>query len=365
MQCTNFTVGDWKSLNLVRSIAATLGALIILAILSFSIYLKAYSSLFQRLYLYLMIATLLNEISGIISVEHQWQYEHQETACVYIGFFTAWSYVLLFIYSYEIIIYLLYLVVSKMRGIQQCVCGPGCTFCYSATTEIVYILLPVLISTAFSLPPYIQKKFGIAGPWCFVRSLNRECEPTGLVMQMTFYGMYMFLGVAGIVASLVFLIVYCKLANHFKEVRYLLKRTLYVLLFKFVHILLILCSVACRIYTLKTRRHQIYGLWLLHALSVPLGVLVFPLGYFLCFNPVGAIVQTVYKKIARKWVKRYLLLNPTEEQSLTFRATAQTSDRMSQPSYTSYEVPHPSEVSRVSERSPEKSITGYGCCYST
>ena len=161
----------------------------------------------------------------------------------------------------------------------------------------------MLTSTAFALPPYLQGRYGISGPWCFVQSLNEDCEPSGKVIQMAFYSMYMALGVAGIVASLIFSVVYLRLSTAFKEVRHLLKRTLYVLLFKFVHILLIMCSVACRIYTLKTRRHQLYGLWLTHALSVPIGVLVFPLGYFLCFHPVGKIAQIVYKTMVRKCCK--------------------------------------------------------------
>ena len=58
MNCTNFTEHEWKSLNLVRSIAATVGAVIILVILLFLIVCKACSSLFQRLYLYLIICLL-------------------------------------------------------------------------------------------------------------------------------------------------------------------------------------------------------------------------------------------------------------------------------------------------------------------
>ena len=352
MNCTNFTIREWKSLNLVRSIAAMLGVVIILAILSFLIYYKAYRSLFQRLYLYLIIATLLNELAGVISIEHQWHYERQETACVWIGLVTGWTYVLLFIFSYEIIVYLLYLVVSKIRGIQLLQCGIGCTRCCGAIVEIVYLVLPALISTAFALPPYIQHRYGIAGPWCFVRSLNSNCEPSGKVIQMAFYGMYMSLGVAGIVASLIFSIVYFKLANSFKEVHYLLKRTLFVLIFKFVHILLIMCSVACRLYTLQTGRHQLYGLWLTHALSVPIGVLVFPIGYLLCFHPVGRIAQIIYT-----FCRHRMLLNPDEGQNMTLQSTAPRSNRISQPSHTFFFVQH-SDVQ--SERTPLISDTGYG-----
>ena len=336
-----------------------IGTIIILAILSFLIYYKAYRTLFQRLFLYLILATLLNEIAGIISIEHQWPYERQETVCRWVGFFTGWTYVQLFIFSYEIIFYLLYLVVSQIRGIQlhQCVIGYAARFC-SVTAEIVYIVLPALVSTAFALPPYIQNRYGIAGPWCFVRSLNKDCEPSGKVIQMAFYGMYMSLGVAGIIASLIFSIVYFKLANSFKDVRHLLKRTLYVLVFKFVHILLIMCSVACRLYTLETRRHKLYGLWLAHALSVPIGILVFPLGYLLCFHPVGKIAQIIYKKIARKCCTHNIVsCNPVEVQSVTgMQATVRPSNRISQPSSTYFVVPH-SDIQ--SEGTPILSDAGY------
>ena len=92
---------------------------------------------------------------------------------------------------------------------------------------------------------------------------------------MTFYDMYMALGVAGIVASLIFSVVYFKLSTSFKEVRHLLKQTLCVLVCKFFHILMIMCSVACRIYTLLMQRHERYGLWLLHGMHslCPLGCL--------------------------------------------------------------------------------------------
>lgn len=365
--CTNFSDWDWKSLNLVRSIAATVGAVIIVAILSFLLYYKAYSSLFQRLYLYLIIATLLNEIVGIISIEHQWRYQNQENVCIWVGLFLGWTYVLLFIFSYEIIVYLLYLVVSNIMGTQldltQCWTRHKIIIrCRSVTVEIIYITLPVLISTAFALPPLVQHRYGIAGPWCFVRSLNDSCFPSGYAIQMAFYGMYMALGVAGIVASLIFSVVYFKLVASFREARHLLKRTLYVLVFKFIHILMIMCSVACRLYTLRSRRHQLYGLWLTHALSVPIGVLVFPLGYFFCFHPVGNIANKIYKKIAHRCCRHRPSPIHVETQSITRKATAPRSDRISQPSYTYFDVPHP-EVK--SETSPLISDTGYGSTHFT
>ena len=91
MNCTNFTEADWKSLNLVRSVAAVLGTLIIFAILCFLIYYKVYSSLYQRLYFYLIIATLLSEIVGVVSIEHVWYYKGQDSVCIGVGLALVWT----------------------------------------------------------------------------------------------------------------------------------------------------------------------------------------------------------------------------------------------------------------------------------
>ena len=361
INCThNLCTEEWRSLNLVRSVLAFLGLLMVLAILVFLICYKAYSSLFQRLYLYLIIATLLNELVGVVSIEHQWHYSRQETVCVWIGLFLGWTYVLLFIFSYEIIAYLIFLVLTMMKGIEFSQYGAKCTRICALTVEFVLIVLPILISTAFAIPPYVQGRYGIAGPWCFVRSLNYNCTPTGKVIQLAFYSMYMALGVAGIAVTVIFLLVYCKLSTAFREIRILLKRTLYVLVFKFVHILMITCSVACRVYTLMYRQHEQYGLWLLHALAVPLGVLVFPLGYFLCFHPVGTTARVVYRKVIQKCCKHIPSLNYDGEQSMTLlRATAPASNRISQPSSTFFFVPHSDQLSEGSHVHPV-SDTGYG-----
>ena len=354
MNCTNFTVEDLKVINRTRNIPAMICAVITLAILLYLMYYKAYSSLLQRLYLYLVVGTLFTEIAVALNIEHQWHYKGQETVCVWLGFFTQWTYVLVFIFSYEIVLYLLYLVMLKIRGTPL---PPWMgSKCCTVTVEIIYIVTPLLISTTFAVFPYVKRSYGVAGPWCWVVSLNGDCEPSGFVTQMVFYSMYMAVGVVGIAASLVFLIVYFKLATSFREARQLLKQTLYVMVFQFIHILIVMCNLTLRLYTLLSRRHEVFGLWLAHAFTIPLGVLVFPLGYLLCFYPVK-IVQIVYKKIAAfKCCKHKSSNKYVEAQSVTRHATAPVSDRITQPSDTFFVVPHPD---MVSEKSPLLSDAGY------
>lgn len=354
---------DWASLNIVRSVAASFGAVIMVAILVFLIRSRAYKTLFQRLYLYLIIATLLNEVVGVVSIEHHWYYLLQEKVCVWIGLFTGWTYVLLFIFSYEIIFQLLFLVVWQIKGGPQFRIGRNriCKCFGYATIDTVMILLPISIATAFVVPPYIQNRYGIAGPWCFVQSvtnINGTCYATGKTIQTTFYGMYMAVGAAGILASVIFTIVYFRLSVTYKEARLLLKRTLIVLVFKCVHIVFIICSVACRFYTLQAKRRRKFGLWVLHAISVPLGVLVFPLGYLVCFYPVIKIARGFYEKLSTNHSKKKDSNNRTDAAE---DATAPRSERVSQPSDTFFHVSHPDELtdqtSLISDAWPVRSYT--------
>ena len=46
---------------------------------------KAYSTTFQRLYLYVTIATLFSEIVKALGIEHQFQYETQAQVCFWLG----------------------------------------------------------------------------------------------------------------------------------------------------------------------------------------------------------------------------------------------------------------------------------------
>ena len=342
MNCTDFTIEDFKFFNRLRSITAIICATITLALLLFLISHKEYSSLFKRLYLYLVIGTLLNQIAVGLNIEHQWHYKYQETVCVWLGFFSQLTFILVFILSYEIIIHLVCIVVAKMKGSPFPQCQIIRSKWYTVILEIGYIALPVLLSTGLATIPYMKSNYGIAGPWCWVRSLNEYCEPSGLVTQVVFYSLYMLVGIMGTAASLVFAVIYCKIP---KESRKLLKETLYVLMFQVIHIIIIMYNLSVRLYTLIFQRHQYYSLWSADAFTLPIGMLVFPFGYLLCFYPV--------KKMFCKLLA-FLRLKQQVQRVLTETATAPRSDRVSQPSSTFFIVPHPDEskVSDHHERSP-------------
>ena len=155
-------------------------------------------------------------------------------------------------------------------------------------------------------------------------------------------------------ASLVFTVLYFKMS---KEARHLLKKTLYVMIFQFIHILVIMCNLSLRLYTLISQRDQLYGLWSAHAFTIPIGVLVFPLGYLLCFYPVIKVMLAFFKRIGRMCFKPRISSRQMDVPTFTKLTTAPRSDRVSQPSNTFFVIPHPDELT---EASPLISDTGYG-----
>ena len=341
LNCTSFTVEDLEFLNQLRNITAILCSVITLAILIFLIFSKAFSSLLKRLYFYLIVGTLFTEIVLGLNIEHLWHYKGQQSICILLGFLTQWTYVMVFILSCEVVLHLLCIVFSRLRGSQPFPKCTGAKLC-TRTVEAMYILLPLTIATVFAVMPLLNNGYGIAGPWCWVQSINEECEPSGLIIQMIFYGMYMVAGVAGIGASL-FFVVYFKMSSSFRNLRSLLKKTLYVMIFQIIHILIILCNLTLRAYTVLTQRHQLYGWWVAHAFTLPVGVLVFPIGYLISFYSAKKTVVKIVKNLAFKCCKHgaFNRLHSDHELFELKDATAPDSDRISPPSDTYFDPLHP------------------------
>ena len=103
--------------------------------------------------------------------------------------------------------------------------------------------------------------------------------------QMIYFGLYEADGDTGLATSLVFAVVYCKLASAVKEAKSLLRRTLILMCFQLGYILIVTLQLAVRLYTGLTGHRQHIALWFMHAFVTPNGQLIFPLSCLACFYP--------------------------------------------------------------------------------
>ena len=262
--CTDFTVEELKSLNGLRNTTAILCIMITIAILIFLIFSKTFSSLLKRLCFYFILGILCAEIVMGLNIEH---FRDKETACIWLEFFTEWTCTVVFILCHEIVLHLLYLVISTVWKSQPSR-RPQRTGskCYIPTVEIVYIILPVIIATVIAVTLLVRKQepgYGIASPMCWVQPRNRECKPSGMDLPMVFYSLYIAINAVGISASFVLSVIYFKISSSIKDARSLLKQTFYVMILQIIHILILMCNFAIRAYTLFSQRQHLYSFWAL------------------------------------------------------------------------------------------------------
>ena len=115
LNCSNFTLQQFEHVNLSRSIASAVCLVVITLILLLLIFYKAYTSTLQCLFLYLTIVTVIQEACITMNVEHQFQYNGQETFCEWIGIVSQWTGTMVYLVMLGIIIYLLYKVYEQFK----------------------------------------------------------------------------------------------------------------------------------------------------------------------------------------------------------------------------------------------------------
>ena len=344
LNCTTFTGAQLKRINLIRSITAIVCVVILAHILLFLLCYKIYSSTFQRLFIYVIIGTLFSETIQACGIEHQFHYEGQRMVCFWLGFITHWTSVMVFIFAFEIILFLFYLVIVQIR--EDFCCQPPQSKCCRAMLELLFILQPILLSFPVAWVPYNNNSYGLAGPWCWVRSIDENCRNVGMRDQMIYFGLYWAVGVIGIIMNVIFSVQYHKMADTFVKARKFLRLTLILMCFQLGYILIVTLQLIVRLYTTLTGSQQHIVLWYMHAFVIPNGQLIFPFGCLACFYPVRKKLCGSIKKARHNcwvWYKDRLCCKAQDGQPLqegeTENSTAPESDRISPPSSTFFETP--------------------------
>ena len=331
-----------KAVNLTRAVTAMACSVFLLFVFLFLVGHKAFSTTFQRLFLYLLFVTLLVELSISFSVERQFQYKGQETVCVVLGFTTQWLSVTQLLYKFEIIVYLFCLVVFTIH--KNCFQAVQKSKRCWKLIEALLTFSPIILAFIYTWEPYFGgNRYGLAGPFCWIRSLDENCTHVGTRDQMIYYGLFEMLGWMGVIVHLTFVVVYCRLASSLKEARYLLRQTLIVMIFQFVYTLSITFQLSVRLYTGLGKHQSHYAIWVTFAVVSPFRQLLFPVGCLLCFYPVKAmLVESFCRKLRKCCHKRSKSsYEDFENPYFTGRATVPESTRISQPSHTFFVVPHP------------------------
>ena len=306
--CTNFTNRQLINVNLTRSLSSILCMVAVLLILIVLVFYKAYKTTLQRLFLYITAAIVIEEGAFSLAIEHQFFYTSQDKLCPYYGFFLDWT---VSISNYLIlckIFYLFYLVCSHYRGSGL----PGGNLsrrrnqCCQWLFEVSCVIFAICFPLTYLWIPFVHGTYGLAGGWCWISTIDVNCKDNGLRDEIVFgYGVFEGVGVVTIILTIVFAVLYCKLAYTHEVVRHqhliTLRQTLLLLGFLITSVLVLSLGFAVRIYTAYVRVENRYPLWVMLAIAPPVYQLIYPLGFLVYLYTLKKFNTGAMKKACREW----------------------------------------------------------------
>ena len=299
LNCTELNVTQLKNINMTRSTTAFACLIIVTVILLQICLFKAYKTVFQRMFLYLIVSAWILEAQISACIEHQFDYKGQHDLCKVYGFLLQWSVVSTSTFSIGIIIHLLYLVFSQIKGKSPTSRSQKLIY---KTLELFYIVAVCIVPVTYLWIPFIHDNYGLAGSFCWMRALDKYCTNVGLEDQVIFgFGFSIISGIVGVFAIIALLVLYCRIAQHdFPEAKKLFLRTLILVIFLFAFILAMTLAFVIRLYTAINGRYQTYSVWIMHGVATPICHIIFPVGYLICFYSWNWFRWTTLKRAAMK-----------------------------------------------------------------
>ena len=351
--CTNFTIPQLLSLNLSISITGGLCFLLSSSIILLLLFNKAYSSLLQRLFLYLMVATALRHLSLFSLIEHYFYYAGQNEVCIVVAYFNHWMVAMTLFFTIGMLLYLFFMVSCLAKGNTLTVPMVLQSKYRRIILECLYIILFVIASFAYASEPYFRGTYGLAGAWCWITSLNQTCQKTksGLPEQVTSYSLILAVGVIGMVLMLFIAITYCRLQRTLKEARQLLRKTFVILVCLLIFIAFNVITIFVRIYSTKHSLYTHFSEWVILPMKCKCGS---------CCSHIWPL-----KIFKRNRITRSYYVGRPAAALTTLVPTAQKSTRISQPSNTFFNVPYTDGFTHIdTEAEPsvhgQATDTGYG-----
>ena len=336
LNCTNLTESQLNHMNLSRGLTAAVCVMILVTMLLALCISKAFITIVQRLFLYLILATIFRELCLTATLEHQFYYKHQDEVCTALGFVTHWSSTIVIFSALGVILYIMLLICVSMK------CNHLSTTTLSRRTRILlealYLLSVILLPLTIIWIPLKNGNYGLAVAWCWIRAINQDCDDVGLIEQLVLgFGGYEIVSIVGVLAILVLAITYRKTSTNFPRVKRLLLQSFTLTSSMLLYLVFTNTGLAIRLYSGITGYEYHYGMWLYHGIIIPLCQLIIPFGFLGSFY-----YRHFQKRCCKKHVQRSNY-NRIDDQVKTFPA----SSRISAPSSTFFNISYTNAFTTV------------------
>lgn len=243
--CRKFNGTHLLSLIITRGSTAVFCEAVIVSMLVVLCIIKAYKSFIQRLFLYLLIATVLLLFCHVCTFERLFHENAlPKSICFAVGFITNWMDNTVHVIYLSLIISKLTLAFLSMKSMNFAL-----TTCWKVFLEGLYLMLIITLPITFMWIPLLNNSYGTTVAWCWIKVYDDNVSTVkNTIYQMAFgYGLSEITGIVGICALTVVSIAYYRVAASFTHAKKLLFQSLKLILFVLLFILSINTGFAIRV----------------------------------------------------------------------------------------------------------------------
>ena len=287
INCTDLTDSEFRKLPLARGVTAAVCLLLCIITFVFVIVTKTYKTTLQRLFLYLTLSTVAYLAVIAVHIEHYFNFKSPLVRlCKAIGFFDEYTGSVQLLYTLEITLLLFYKVFNKLYHIREklqwhVLETPQFKFCVQA----VLFLVPWMVPPLIDIIPFFVTPYGETGPWCWIRTLNKDCTENraGFWEQLGLW--YIPFGLVGVCSlgfvifmAIVFSIWRCEFeTQRVRGLKTILAETLLLMCFLIAYC--ILCAIELTGRVIATKNNNIFGVWMMYAMATPLSAVIIPIAF--------------------------------------------------------------------------------------
>ena len=359
------------TIRLTGSITSAVCLVVTSLLLLLLIFHKAYASTLQRLLLYLIIITVIQEASMTVGYATQFEYSEHEQFCDVISSVWQWSDTVGYLLTLAMIVYLPYKIYEQIKGdpfprlsrSKCCRVALECLFIFVVLVLPLTYILPFIHCGYFLLQPQLCMMSFIDQ---VVNLFEENCTSMMFSSQVpSIVGGIDFVGI--LVITIPISVVFCCLACKYRETRKALCQTV-VLLGFFVACTIISLVFSIGVFYMMNANPDIFLVLLevvlvVNVSIVPVFQLISPLAFLFILYSFNLFRWRAIKRAAAEWRCFHSSCGKENTQEA---ATAPASHCMTAPSVTFFDVPHSRMTTDVPNEEQQTLLpdgdgdTGYG-----
>ena len=172
--------------------------------------------------------------------------------------------------------------------------------------ETLLVVVSVVGPALYGWVPFVAVPYGETGPWCWIRTLDRECQ----IIKGSFWEQmgiwYIPFGITAFFSLFAIILFLLSVKHSFQRIRrhrgQKKEEAVILIIFLSTYSLLFLIEFVTHIIS-TTRNRDYFGVWMLYAVSTPLGVVSLPIG-LLVYAFTGTLRDAAKEYIGCQCIRR-------------------------------------------------------------